>query len=374
MKPLRVVLAGAGSMGQAWLAAIAADPGVELAGVVDLDVAAARAAAGPDLPVGTDVVEVARTAGAEAVINVTVPAAHHPITTAALFAGLPVLGEKPVADTVAQALSLAAASEVTGKLFMVSQSRRWNPQLFRLRELAARLGPIGTVTTDFFRAPHFGGFRDEMPYPLLVDMAIHQFDAIRYLLDAEPVSVYCESYNPSWSWFAGDAAATAIFEMSTGARYTFTGSWCAPGPETSWNGSWRVSGATGSAFWDGDTDPSAPGLPAPAPAPAPAPPSHQPPSSDRLLPSPADLSGISGALVVFADALRTGRTPSGEVHENLRSLAMVEAAIQSSRIGAPVRLADALEQAHRAAVRDELRPEVRAALIANPPHSKPRRT
>lgn len=339
MSALRVVVVGAGSMGRAWLAAVAAAPGVQLAGVVDLDLAAARAAAGPGVPVGTDVVELARATGAEAVINVTVPAAHHPVTTAALFAGLPVLGEKPVADTVAQALSLAAASEVTGKLFMVSQSRRWNPQLFRLREMVARLGTIGTVTTEFFRAPHFGGFREEMAYPLLVDMAIHQFDAVRYLLGAEPVSVYCESYNPAWSWFAGDAAATAIFEMSTGARYVYTGSWCAPGPETSWNGSWRVSGSAGTAFWDGDGEPAGPAVA-----------------------STSELSGISGALTVFVEALRTGRTPSGEVHENVLSLAMVEAAIRSSRTGAPVRLADVLAGARRAAVRDETHEQVKAAL------------
>src|SRR4051794_16924904 len=153
----RVILVGAGSMGRAWLTAVDESPLVTLAGIVDLDLAAARAT-GFDVPVATDVVELARATGAEAVINVTVPAAHHEVTTAALYAGLPVLGEKPVADTVAQALSLAAASEVTGKLFMVSQSRRWNPQLLRLKEMAGKLGAIGTVTTDFFRAPHFGGF------------------------------------------------------------------------------------------------------------------------------------------------------------------------------------------------------------------------
>jgi predicted dehydrogenase len=341
MTPLRVVVVGAGSMGRAWLAAVAESTDVQLAGIVDLDLAAARSAA-VDVPVGTDVVALARQTGAQAVINVTVPAAHHAVTTAALFAGLPVLGEKPVADTVAQALSLAAASEVTGKLFMVSQSRRWNPQLFRLREMVAQLGAIGTITTEFFRAPHFGGFRDVMPYPLLVDMAIHPFDSARFLLGADPVSVYCESYNPVWSWFAGDAAATAIFEMAGGARYVYTGSWCSPGPETSWNGSWRVSGSLGTALWDGDNEPAGP-FPAA---------------------SSSDLSGIGGALRVFVEALRTGDKPMGEVHENLMSLAMVEAAVESSRLGVPVRLDDVLVQAHRAALRDELRPDVRAALAA----------
>jgi len=340
MRPLRVLVVGAGSMGRAWLAAIAASPAVQLAGIVDLDLVTARAAA-PHVPAGTDVVKLAAATGAEAVINVTVPAAHHPVTTAALFAGLPVLGEKPAADTVAQALSLAAASEVTGKLFMVSQSRRWNPQLFRLREMVSRLGAIGTVTTEFFRAPRFGGFRDEMAYPLLVDMAIHPFDSVRFLLGADPVSVYCESYNPSWSWFEGDAAATAIFEMADGARYVYTGSWCSPGPETSWNGSWRVSGANGTAVWDGENEPVGP-------------------ATETTVAS--DLSGISGALRVFVDALRTGDRPMGEIHENVPSLAMVEAAVQSSRIGAPVRLADVLDRAYRAALRDEARPEVRAAL------------
>jgi predicted dehydrogenase len=214
---IRVLLVGAGAMGQAWLEAVHADPGVELAGVVDLDLAAARRAA-PGLPVGTDVAAVAAVTGAQAVIDVTVPVAHHAVTTAALFAGLPVLGEKPVAETLAQALSLVAAAEVTGQLFMVSQSRRWNPQLFALRAMTAALGPAGSVSTDFHRAPRFGGFRERMAQPLLVDMAIHAFDAARFLLDADPVTVSCQTWNPPWSWYAGDACAAAVFEMTGGAR------------------------------------------------------------------------------------------------------------------------------------------------------------
>jgi predicted dehydrogenase len=347
-QPLRVVVAGAGNMGRAWLATVTAAPGVELAGVADLNLTAATeaiAAAGrPGLPIGDDAVELARRTGAQALINVTVPEAHHAVTTAALFAGLPVLGEKPVAETVGRALSLVAAAEATGELFMVSQSRRWNPQLARLRAMADRLGPIGTVTTEFFRAPHFGGFRDQMAQPLLVDMAIHAFDSARFLLDCEPVTAYCQSYNPPWSWYAGDANATAVFEMESGTRYVFNGSWCSPGADTSWNGSWRISGQNGTALWNGDDEPV---LHAGA----------EPPITET-----SPYSGIAGALQVFVEALRSGHEPSGEVHENVMSLAMVEAAVQSAATGRPVALDDVLARAHAEAIRTEDRADVRGVL------------
>jgi predicted dehydrogenase len=273
-----------------------------------------------------------------------VPVAHHPVTTAVLFAGLPVLGEKPVADTLASALSLAAAAEVTGQLFMISQSRRWNPQVFALRGMVEDLGAIGTVTTEFFKAPHFGGFRDQMAHPLLIDMAIHPFDTVRFLLAADPVSVYCQAWNPSWSWYAGAASASAVFEMAGGARYAYNGSWCAPGAETSWNGSWRVSGEKGSARWDGDHEPVME--------------ADQPHTEHPRSP----YSDLAGSLRVFCEALRTGTAPMGEVHENLMSLAMVEAAVESAETGARVLIDDILERAHARAIREEARGEVRDAL------------
>ncbi len=351
-EPLRVVLVGAGGMGRSWLSTITGSAELELTGVVDLDLAVARAAVidvgSPEVPIGTDAVEVARSTGAQALINVTVPQAHHPVTAAALFAGLPVLGEKPAAATVAQTLSLVAAAEVTGQLFMVSQSRRWNPQLAALRGMTQQLGVIGTVTTEFFKAAHLPGFREEMDDPLLVDMAIHAFDSVRYLLDADPVSAYCQAYNPPWSWFAGNANAAAVFEMTGGARYVFNGSWCSPGAETSWNGEWRISGERGTARWNGEDDPTLDGNPLARPE------------------TPEVGSGIGGALQAFVHALRTGETPSGEVHENLMSLAMVESAVESARTGGRTLLDDVLNRALEQALRDEQRAEVRERLAAWP--------
>ncbi|WP_405854287.1 Gfo/Idh/MocA family oxidoreductase [Streptomyces sp. NBC_01515] len=362
--PLRVLVVGAGSMGQQWLTTVTAAPETELVGIVDLDPDTARRSAAdlgrPDLPVDSDAVALAADTGAQGIINVTVPVAHHPVTTAALFAGLPVLGEKPIADTLAHALSLAAASEVSGELFMVSQSRRWNPQLFALRGMLGELGAIGTLTTEFFKAPHMGGFREEMAYPLLIDMAIHAFDSARFLLGADPVSAYCQAYNPPWSWYDGDAAASAVFEMEGGTRYAYSGSWCSPGAETSWNGTWRASGEKGSAQWDGDTEPVLVADVQPAERPG------------------SPYSDIAGALRVFVESLRTGSTPMGEVHENTMSLAMVEAAVESARTGQRVLVDDVLDRAYAAALRDEKHPNVHAALASWPsvrsalaPHQAP---
>ncbi|MDR7275540.1 Gfo/Idh/MocA family protein [Catenuloplanes atrovinosus] len=343
--PLRVVVVGAGAMGRAWIRTVADDPDVDLVGVADLDPAAAESAAEGRVPTGTDGVALALSTGADALINVTVPAAHHPVTTAALFAGLPVLGEKPVAETVAQALSLVAAAELTGELFMVSQSRRYNAHLWALREQARVLGRPGLLTTEFFRAPRFGGFRDTMDHPLLLDMAIHPFDTARFVLGAEPVSVYCEEHNPPWSWYAGDAAATATFEMTGGVRYVYTGSWCSPGLETSWNGTWRLSAEHGSATWNGD-DPPVMETTSTLTAAGPTDPGHE----------------IAGSLRAFTHALRTGVPPMGEVHENVLSLTMVEAAVQSSSTGARVLIDDVLERAHATAVAAETRDDVRELL------------
>ncbi|MGC9381926.1 Gfo/Idh/MocA family protein [Streptomyces sp. MH13] len=336
--PVRVLVVGAGRMARVWLRAILSSPGTELAGVVDLVPTTAEAlvcrAGVPDTPTGHDLAALAAATRPDAVVNVTVPEAHLPVTLGALALGLPVLGEKPVAATVPEALRLAAASETTGELFMVSQSRRYGRHPAAFRGRARLLGRPGILTTDFFRAPRFGGFRETMAHPLLLDMAIHPFDTARWLLDAEPVSVRCEAYNPAWSWYAGDAAATAVFEMTGGIRYVYNGSWCSAGLETSWNGAWRLSAELGSATWDGEHPPEvqfhdADGVPR-----------SEGEAGDEAAPE-----GVAGALAEFVRALRTGITPTGEVHGNVLSLAMVAAAVTSARTDDRVPIEPLLEEA-----------------------------
>jgi predicted dehydrogenase len=350
-EPVRLVQVGAGLMGRAWLEVVRGSPD---AGLADLDVDVARRAAENagflDVAIGASLEAVLDLVAADAVLNVTVPAAHTEVSTVALLRGLPVLCEKPLADTVSAGLSMIAAAEVGDRLLMVSQSRRYWRKLDAFRHQIAHLDRIGLVDCTFFKAPHFGGFRDEMAYPLLIDMAIHQFDLARDLIGSEPEAVYCESFNPAWSWYAGDAAAAAVFEFIGGARFAYTGSWCSPGMETSWNGFWRVSGERGTATWDGDHEPQARY------------------ADDQPISAPAGdgPEQIAGSLAEFIAALRTGVAPSGEAHSNVLSLCMVEAAIRSATEGRRVTIAALLEDAYREAVGVRQRPEVAAALAQWP--------
>jgi hypothetical protein len=58
--------------------------------------------------------------------------------------------------------------------------------------------------------------------------------------------------------------------------------------------------------------------------------------------------------------------PMGEVHENVLSLAMVEAAVRSADSGRRVLVDDVLADAHAEALRREANPDVRDALASWP--------
>jgi myo-inositol 2-dehydrogenase/D-chiro-inositol 1-dehydrogenase len=349
---LPVVVVGAGAMGGAWIRMLAGSPHARPVGVVDLDVplaeSAVRAAGLDGIPVGSSVAEVAARSGAEAVVNVTVPQAHRVVNEEALRAGLPVLCEKPLAPTVAEALRQVALADLTGGLLMVSQSRRYFDHLHAFRDAVAQVGPLAVVHAQFLHEDHEPGFREQMAHPLLVDMSIHHFDQLRYATGEEPVAVRCTSWNPPWSWFAGHAAATADFELTSGARFAYVGSRATPGMPTSWNADWRAYGERGAASWDGD---DVVRLDVP----------------DGRVEVPRRLEGIEASLEEFVASLRARTTPQNEVRHNVLSLAMVEGAIRSSeQDGARVVIADLLEESLAQAIADETSEDVADLLRAWP--------
>jgi predicted dehydrogenase len=185
------------------------------------------------------------------------------------------------------------------------------------------------VHCDFFLGPHFGGFREQMDHVLLLDMAIHTFDATRFISGQSPRHVYAEDWNPRGSWFKHGASAVAVFGMTGGVVATYRGSWCAEGLSTSWNSQWRVLGTRGSATWNGADELRAQvrrgrgGL--------------QSKMADTVVkPLPASQvhhSGHDALIREFVSCVRSGRKPQTICTDNIRSLAMVFGAIESAESG-----------------------------------------
>ena len=336
MTTMKALLVGAGGMGRTWGKNLRDCGDVELGGWVDIRPGVAAEAAEelgrPGIYTGDDLQRALAEVKPDFVVDVTVPEAHRDVTLTALAAGVPVLGEKPMAATMEHAREMVAASERAGRLYMVSQSRRYDPRLHAFRRLVVdHTGELGILNSDFYIGAHFGGFRDEMDSPLVLDMAIHTLDAARYLSGADPVAVYCEEFNPPWSWYRGAACANALFEMTGGLRYTYRGSWCSEGRHTSWEGEWRAVGPRGTATWDGTGAPVAEIMTGAGGF-------HAPTEPRTVAVDDTMARGIGGSLRDFLHALRTGATPMGECHDNIKSLAMVFGAIESAATGRRVSL------------------------------------
>lgn len=336
---LKVVLAGCGGMSNAWLDAVKTLPGVEVVGLVDIIEAAARAKAEAfalsDAVIGTDLLPVLQQTTPDIVFNCTIPEAHYAITMTALQQGCHVLSEKPLADSLAQAREMVAAAQQAGKLFAVIQNRRYDQNIRRLRSFLAsqELGAITTVNCDFYIGAHFGGFRDHMQHVLLLDMAIHTFDAARLLTGANPLAVYCKEWNPRGSWYDQDASAMAIFEMSDGIVYTYRGSWCADGLATSWESDWRIVAQNGSVKWDGASNFQAQVVAETG--------GFISKYRDVVVPEynqQDPIGGHAGIIHDFIDCIRTGRQPETIAADNIKSLAMVFAAIESAETGKRVEI------------------------------------
>ena len=332
---MRAILVGCGAMAKGWIEALTTAPElvgrVELVGLCDLDMAAAmrlRAAFQLDrAQVGTDLDAMLSALHPDILLDVVIPAARHGVVTLGLAHGCHVLSEKPMAATLAEAEDLVGKARAAQRIHAVTQNRRYVPGIRRIREAigSGLLGQLTELHADFFVGAHFGGFREEMAHVLLLDMAIHTFDAARFMAGQQPQAVYCLETNPQGSWYAEGAAARAIFEMTEDVIFTYRGSWAAEGANTSWESAWRVVGTEGTLLWDGAEAMTA----------------HRVTGETgffRALTAvevpqpqhPEDTLGHRSVLRRFLDAIAAGTAPETAGADNIRSLAMVFGAIASA--------------------------------------------
>ncbi len=133
-------------------------------------------------------------------------------------AGIPVLCEKPFAETYAEAALMAQAAESTGTPLAVNQNfrRHFTFALGRAILKEGRLGePLHLVQVAHMLRRDAGWRLERRRYVMSV-MSIHWFDGYRYLLDDEPASVCCFGVNSPATEGGEDTAASVLLQFTKG--------------------------------------------------------------------------------------------------------------------------------------------------------------
>jgi len=248
MERVKLILAGFGAMSKlAWCPLIQQTPAAEMVACVDPDPEAFSEAIEkgyltPEMCFSS-LCEAIAVVKADGVIVVTPPNQHEAVCLEAAKAGLHILCEKPLAPSLEAAKRMVQAAEDAGVQLMIAQNRRHTAFIHTMRNLVQsnRFGKAGQVYVTFRQIFTRDSFRDTMEHPLLIDMANHHFDTIRYVLGEEPAGVAAVGWNPDWSRFRGIASAVVVFDYKRNLRVVYDGSWHAMNGEMTSNGcDWRI--------------------------------------------------------------------------------------------------------------------------------------
>lgn len=229
---LRVVGIGAGYFARFHHDAWRRIPSVRLVGICDRDLgrAEAMAAGDPELGVDVDAARMLDDLRPDLVDIATPPETHSGLVALAAARGIPVVCQKPLAPTHAEAAALVDHAERAGILLIVHENFRFQPWYGEIRRLIAA-GALGEIYGLAFRMRPGDGQGPEaylarQPYFrtmerfLIHETGIHFIDTFRYLLGQEIVAVgaHLRRLNPA---IRGEDAGIVVFEFDRGATGVF---------------------------------------------------------------------------------------------------------------------------------------------------------
>jgi predicted dehydrogenase len=240
MSRISIAVIGAGLIGRKHLAKIAEHPDYVLAGIADVN-ADAVARQYPDTRVFADHRRLLDEARPDAAIIASPNQAHAEIGIDCARAGVHILVEKPVTDTLDAAAQLIAEVKTSGVMSLVGHHRRHHRQVRTLQSLLkeGRIGalvgvsaiwatckPDAYFTAGPWRTQPGGG-------PILINL-IHEIDFLRFAV-GEIAAVSALAANHQRHHAVEDTAA-ALIEFENGALGTFVISDSAVSPWTTEQG------------------------------------------------------------------------------------------------------------------------------------------
>ncbi len=235
---IRIGVVGAGVIGQLRAQTIHQHPQTELVGVADPDIDRARSAvATSGGQAFSEWEQLLKCDGLEAIVVSSPVQFHEEAVIGALQAGLHVLCEKPLANSVEACRRMLAAARESGQILAVGFNHRYYPAVSYVRSVIAE-GRIGTL--DHLRV--FGGhdglanFRADWQYQgalsgggAMMDVGIHMTDLAYHLL-GDITEVYGISSGRVWNVPGSEDNAMALFKSSSGVSAIYQATW------TEWKG------------------------------------------------------------------------------------------------------------------------------------------
>ena len=343
MADIRVALIGGGMIAPAHIRGAAAAEGVRLWAIADPSPAAKAVAEKAGVPWFADHRALLDRERPDAAIVATPNVLHVPVALDCVASGVPVLVEKPIADTVEDARRLSEAAQAVGVPLIVGHQRRHNPIIRRARQLI-RDGVLGrlvsaAVLATFLKPDRYfdttwrcqpgGG-------PVLINL-IHEIDMLRFLY-GEIASIQSVTSNVVRGFEVEDTAAV-VLRFANGALGTITLSDTAASP---W--SWDLAAGENPVFFKPDVEthffcgtegsvtlpklnlwryPGARGW-------------HEPIAASSIGIEPAD--PYAEQLRHFAAVIRGSEEPVISGHDGMRTLQATQAVLEAARTRQPVTL------------------------------------
>jgi predicted dehydrogenase len=339
MGTLSVLVLGLGFFGRNWLKELSACSECEVAGIVakhpDLLATVGDEFTIPPAKRFATLQEGLDRSGARAAIVALPEMLHKEAITMALGRGLHVLTEKPLAMDMAEAADIVrAARRAPGVVLMVDQNYRWRPHTQALQR-AVRQGKIGRVVSagiEFRQAitrTTTDAWREQMAHPYLHDMIVHHLDLLRATTGQECVELIAWGVRPPWSWYRGLPGVDVLLAFDGGMQASYAGTMVAQGYTTPQDGIITLIGEGGTLRLEADLQVRL----------------YRDKEVEIISPEPMPHADIGYALREFLAAIQGKRQPETHVEDNVRSLAMVAAAIISVETRQPVKVAPLVAQA-----------------------------
>lgn len=225
---VRFGVIGLGAFAEFQLQALRGIPGVKVVAIASRRDARAREIATLyGVPAAyTSAAELCADPSVDAILVSTEESRHVEPTLAALSAGKPVLVEKPLATSVADALTLAQAAQESGTVLLPGHIVRFEPRFLALQRRIASgdLGRIAAIHTSRNRPRATQGIYGRC-HPALVT-AIHDIDAALWMLTDRPVSV--SGYQRLEPGVDGVYGVWGTFLFADGALLNVEATWMMP--------------------------------------------------------------------------------------------------------------------------------------------------